>query len=198
MHLRASSFIVSLVLVACGGDKDGPSTGSDTTGTGTTGTGTTDAGTTDPTGGPLDPACSCLETDSCGAKICESVGLVCEQDYCTDDELIVDDEAALQCALEALRDRKPGALGLHITSSVTTSYGTRVYIQSGGDVILQESGGVDLCSYTGPDVLRRLKEPAYFGGCLSLATSEERFACLEDGFDEQLVECRPHSESCGF
>ncbi|MCY1060362.1 hypothetical protein [Nannocystis sp. SCPEA4] len=189
MHLRALSFAFALVLVACSGDKGDSSTDTDTD---TTGTGTTSP--TDPTEGPLDPACSCLETDSCGAQICERVGLVCEEEC--GDEPTVDDEAALQCALEALRDRKPGRLSWYNIPSVTTTYNTRVYIQADGDAIVEESGGVDLCNYTGPDVRRKLKDPAYFADCLALAGSNERFTCMEDGFGEQVVECRPLNESC--
>lgn len=187
MHLRALSFAFALVLVACSGDKGDSSTDTDTDTTGTT-------SPTDATEGPLDPACSCLETDSCGAEICKWVSLVCGEE-CFGDPT-VDDEAALQCTLEALRDRKPGRLSWSDSPSVTTSYGTRVYIQADGDAIVEESGGVDLCNYTGPDVRRKLKEPAYFADCLALATSNERFACMADGFGEQVVECRPRNESC--
>lgn len=191
MHLRTLSFAFGLILVACSGDKSDSSTDTDTTGT------DTDTGSsTDPTEGPLDPACSCLEDDSCGAEICKQVGLVCGEECFGD--ATVDDEAALQCTLEALRDRKPGRVSWHDSPSFTTTYNTRVYVQAEGDAIVEEGGGADLCSYSGPDVRRKLKEPAYFADCLTLATSNERFACMADGFGEQVVECRPRNESCGF
>jgi len=192
MHLRALSFAVGLVLVACSGD-EGESATESSTGTDTADTGTTSP--TDPTEGALDPACSCLETDSCGPEICKSVGLDCEE-TCPADQP-VDDEAALQCALEALRDRKPGRIGWYTRENFGQyAYGTDVYIQPEGDAVVTRGGGADLCSYSGPDARHSLEAPDYFAECLTLASGRERFDCMTDGLLAQLVECAPEQQSC--
>ncbi|MFY0539057.1 hypothetical protein [Nannocystis pusilla] len=109
----------------------------------------------------------------------------------------VNDEAALACALEALRDREPGKVSWFIQESLGQyAYNTTVYIQADGNALVTRSGGADLCDYSGPDTRTALKETAYFADCLALATGRERFDCLTDGLGDELLVCIPEEESC--
>ena len=88
--------------------------------------------------------------------------------------------ARLQCALEALRDRKTGGLALLVPTSGSNSCGVRVEIVSFGD----GSASVLPVSFCDSDVVRgvaarRAIQPAsYFESCLASTDVAARFACL--------------------
>lgn len=204
---------MSLMLFACGTDKDDTATAA-TEASGDDGTAATGFATEDPTeapdttansvtmppdtdGEPLAPECACLADEAtCGAELCPGVGLSCEEPSCEPDHP-VNDEAALACALEALRDRKPGKVSWFTHESLGQyAYGTSVYIQADGNAIVTRAGGADLCNYWGPDTRAALKEPAYFADCLALATGRERFDCLTDGLGDELLVCIPEEQNC--
>lgn len=167
--------------------------GSDTVDPGET-TGTTDELTT--TGGELHPACACIESGGCGGSLCSGeFGISCESE-CQGDEPI-ENEAALQCALEALRDRTPGKLGWFTSEFIGQfSSSTDAYILDDGHILLRRSGDADLCSYTGPDSAHTLADAAHFEGCLALATARERWTCLHEGVLSQVAECVPEESMC--
>ncbi|WAS95450.1 hypothetical protein [Nannocystis punicea] len=213
MHLRTLSCAMSVsFLFACGADKSDSATEASGADDGTALTGGTYDPTeapdttansvtmppdTDTTGDePLDPACACLADEAtCGAELCAGAGLNCEE-TCPDDQP-VEDEAALQCALEALRDRTPGRISWYYREFFGQwAYNTQVYIQADGNAIVTQSGGMDLCDYSGPDTRHSLEEPAYFEACLALATSRERYDCLTEGLADELVVCVPEAQSC--
>lgn len=154
----------------------------------------TDESTT--TGGELDPACQCVDAGGCSAKLCDDVGLHCEQDCPADHP--VDDEAALQCALEALRDRTPGKIGWVVATDFGQfSSSTDVFISGDGHALVRRSGDADLCSYTGPDSAHALADAAYFTGCLALASGRERWDCMLDDVLAELATCAPEESACG-
>ncbi|MCY0986809.1 hypothetical protein OV203_06735 [Nannocystis sp. ILAH1] len=205
---------MSLLLFACGTGKDATATaateasgddGTAATGIATDPTETPDTTAnsvtmppdTETTGEPLAPDCACLADEAtCGEELCPGVGLSCEEPACEPDHP-VNDEGALACALEALRDRKPGKVSWFIQESLGQyAYDTSVYIQADGNAIVTRSGGADLCSYWGPDTRNTLKETTYFADCLDLATGRERFDCLTDGLGDELLVCIPEEQNC--
>jgi hypothetical protein len=88
--------------------------------------------------------------------------------------------ARLQCALEALRDRKTGGLALLVPTNGSKTCGIRVEIVSFGD----GSASVLPVSYCDADIVRgvparRAIQPAsYFESCLASTDVEKRFECL--------------------
>src|SRR5688500_3927162 len=98
-------YFALVALVACG-----PAPGSDTdtaTDTDTTGASSGSSSTAStPVEVPEEQLCSCNGSPSCGATICEGFVVACEYEPCEPEEWwAVDDEAALECAIQALRDR---------------------------------------------------------------------------------------------
>ncbi|MBZ5708799.1 hypothetical protein [Nannocystis pusilla] len=180
-----------LALCACGPD-DGGGTDGALTGS----TGSTDTDPTETSGDPVDPACSCIAADDCGAPLCQPVGLDCDES-CLNHQSVTGEDW-LKCALEALRDRTPGRIGWY-TSTYGGQFSDRsdVYIQTSGEAVVRRSGDADLCSYTGPDSIHILAEPAHFAGCLDLVIGRERFDCMTEGLLEQRVACVLEEDHCG-
>lgn len=164
-----------------------------TTSTGTTTLDpTTDSSTTDE---PIPEACTCY--GDCGPELCPEVTSTCE-DYCGDTPEVVSDEAALQCMIEALRDRTHGRLRWG-SGQNGFQFGVRVRVQilADGTAVTRPLGYSDLCTSTGPDRHVSLKDPSYFEGCLAIADPVERFDCAVAMTEENLAMCSRAVENCG-
>lgn len=189
--------LMTLSLGACGpADKtssatDGASStsstsdgGGTTSTTGPTGTATTVSVTTG-----VVPVCECPAED-CAGTVC---GLVYMQCFgpCTPAGL--DDEVALQCTLEALRDRKPGGLEwlLSEEGGVVEQH-VDLWILDDGTAYVRRAASMDFDSSIGPDGYYALQDPAYFDACLIESDAAVRFECMRNGVGEQLQECVPY------
>jgi hypothetical protein len=183
------SIFAMFSLVACGPEPGG---GTDSAGGGSTG----DASTTDPTTGDVPPAdlCGC-DGEACGEWLCGPVGLGCEQDDC-DPKLwwAVDDEADLECTLEALRDRTPGRLQWSLTFGfdVGTAEEVSVTIRADG-TILRNVESPALCR-RGPNTHSTLKDAGYFTGCLAEPDARARFLCMKEAVLADVAECAGESD----
>jgi hypothetical protein len=122
--------------------------------------------------------------------LCPRVTLECARPvlfYPCDGEYLYD-EAALQCALEALRDGKPGVL--EIDSEDLTAYFEGTYqttftirILDAGHAILGSWGGQhDIPSADVPTA--RTLPPGHFEGCLEQPDPGPRYRCLFQGLVE--------------
>ncbi|MDC0668626.1 hypothetical protein [Nannocystis radixulma] len=174
---------------------EGPTTPTTTAETTSGGSDTADPTTT----GEFDPRCECPES-TCVEQLCENFGVSCDDDECAPGHP-VDNEDAVQCALEALRDRTPGTIRwysrvlLHDTGN-DSGHDTTVRIRPDGSVIVHVISRADRCTIYDPVTANSLPEPAYFEGCLGLATAPERFECLTAAQLDELVECAPMDMVC--
>ena len=165
----------------------GATTGSTNT-TGTTGVATIAPTTTGTTGVELPAECACGEEPGCGEPLCPpvKVSLGC------DPPEGVEDLAALQCALEALRDREPGTIAWeHRQDCGYSIHGATISILADGAAVYSPWGGEDLSWSTGPVTLGALRDPDHFTACLAEPDPLDGFACLNSVIGEALVECAP-------
>lgn len=218
--MRLSSALRSLclplpLLVACPGD-DGPSTSATTSATtsdastttqppGTEDTTVSPTGTTTTSDTETDgvlPGCECIvdevpgnpnsgpDAPTCGDSICPLVSAGCGKEFCDFGPFALDDPAALECALTALRDRTPGL--------VTWSYeeGGGFITQDGYLLIAEDETVVwrdwireDLNFNVSDAVLGQLPPPAIYEACLADPSDLARFNCLADPLETQLGLC---------
>lgn len=105
--------------------------------------------------------------------------------------------AHLQCMLEALRDRREGAVNALVAYNGSKTCGTRLEIVSFGD----GSASVLPVSYCDSDVVRgkavrrEIQPVAFFEECLASTDEEKRLQCLADAITAKAVsgevcECR--------
>jgi hypothetical protein len=92
--------------------------------------------------------------------------------------------ARLQCALEALRDRKTGGLALLVPENGSKSCGVRVEIVSFGDgtASVLDVGYCDLDVVRGTAVRSTLKPASFFDDCLASPDETTRLQCLAGAF----------------
>lgn len=138
---------------------------------------------TDPNSGPAAP--------TCGESICPLVSGGCGDESC--DGIVpfmLDDPAALECALVALRDRTPGLL----TWSYSESSG---FITQDGYLLIDEDVTVvwrdwireDLNFTVSDAVLGELPPAATYEACLADPVDVSRFNCLTEPLATQLGVC---------
>lgn len=189
--------------------ESGTSAGTGASATATSSADGTTAGTTAGCGAGCFDACQCwregderigdfAEPVVCPADVlCPLVTLACARPvlfYPCDGEYLYD-EAALQCALEALRDGQPGVL--EIQSEDLTAYFEGTYqttftirILDAGHAILGSWGGQhDVPSSEIPTA--RTLPPGHFETCLALPDPGPRYRCLFEGLVEsdELPRC---------
>lgn len=177
-----------------------PTSGSTTTDTGETGTGSSTGGVDfmcitggdDPAPNDPDP-CACILDDepgpanpwapTCGEGSCD---MVLAEQYSF--ELINPD--ALQCALVALRDRKPGLLQFDLDED--SNYGRYrgyILILDDATAIVRRWGHEDLSFWVGDAVHVKLPDPCAFEQCLAEPFDWKRFDCLAEFPYEELGVC---------
>lgn len=195
VRTAVQSIAMMIVLGASAGcpGKDEETTDSDTAGTDPTDTDTTDTATTDTattdtdTAGEL--ACSCIADDppeewpsypTCGEDLCAKIQADSPQGTtCYYKNLTVMDDAAVECALTALRDRTPGLLRWACnddTAQVDES--GYILILADGNAIRRTWGQEDLQLAASDALSGAMPDPSVFTDCLAMATSQERYECL--------------------
>jgi hypothetical protein len=207
--LRNLGPVLTLVLACCGPDGGGtegttheattggasttesqPTTGttaSETTSeamTGETSTSQATTGETMPTGtasvgstGSVVDPCECEEGEPCAAVLCEPSVWVEEGDAPADEAQLA---ANVQCALEALRDRKPGSLRWGFQSGDGTIDSYEVYQMFGdGRARYLRGGDVGDCEWLEEDAaIVALQAASVYADCLAAADLLARFACI--------------------
>lgn len=174
---------------------DEVTTGTDTTTATTTDTTTDTTGTSVCADHPVTDACCCFElagqgegytANRCPAEpMCPTIMGVCAQDFmipdCPADMLTTSSDAAIQCALEALRDGKVGRIDWQLGGAeIPGQSGELVSFALPGDGTMFRWGYdyFDLLAEVLPAVHATLQPAQYFDDCLALPTAPERFVCL--------------------
>lgn len=185
-----------------------PDTTSTTSADTTTTTTTSDGGSSNSTGGidfecltggdapgPAVPdPCACINDQqpgptqpmlpTCGEEICDM--LLGEWNG----PLEFTNPDALECALAALRDRKPGLLryDLDVEGNYAENSGY-ILILADGTAIVRRWGHEDLTFWVGHGVHVELPDPCAFAQCLVDPDDWTRFKCLDDFPYTQLTVC---------
>lgn len=162
----------------------------------------TDTDTTE-TGDPL-TGCECiLEEDHpgepttpasplCGEPLCADVAAGCGGARCGGEgrPFAIDDPAALECALTALRDRTPGIVTWS-WSELGGQYDDAGYVlvNADGTAVRRRWGWDDLDYAAGDAVLGALPPPEHFDACLAEADDVARFDCLRGALDSTREVC---------
>lgn len=109
---------------------------------------------------------------------------------------LVFDEAAMQCALETLRDRTPARLMIDGLQDYGVFSGQSLYMihivespQLTIDVVAQRTGclQVDVGAEVFEPVPYVLADPDYFTGCMQVADPRERYECMMDGLTMEVA-----------
>lgn len=163
----------------------------------------TDAGSATSGDEPLS-ACACIPDDeqanpnrpqdpsapTCGESPCPLVEGACEA--CAESPplgLTVDD-AALECALVALRDRTPGVLSWRWDEDGGWGvYEGYVLVNDDGSAVRREWSQVDLGFEASDAALGELPPPERFAACLTDPDPGARFDCLRAELDTPLEVC---------
>lgn len=212
-----------LLLLACAACSDGkPGTAEGTT-TGTT-TGTTNE-TTNENPGETTIETTALPTtggEECGlaqaadqcccfahAAGCEApTQVLCEATVACDDVMVVSEDenvdfvenpAALECALMALRDRKPGQIRViqHWGMPEVQNDWSFLYVQADGTVFANRGYALD-DPYAWEIVRRSLPPAEMFEQCLLESDSAARLECVRQaGLGEPIESCVPDCEPAG-
>ena len=157
---------------------------------------------TDTDTGP-DPiaGCECIPDDTsegspdapsdptCGEPLCPTVSLTCKG-YCSDGPVVLEDPAALECALLALRDRTPGLVewSSHENGGQYSDHGY-VLVNADGVAVRRNWGWSDLYYQTSAAILGALPPPEDFDACLAEPDDLARFQCLRGQLSTQIAVC---------
>ncbi len=189
---------LTLTLAACV-EKDDDTTG-DTDETGTTDepdpTSSTDPTSDTDTDNDMLPAeCTeCSEGAPCSMPICPLVKW-------TDEGVGPEFEEAVTCALEALRDSKPGRVD-YLSNTMGGQFATSGEILLLGDGLarLANGGVADLCvTIVDEIVVAPLHPPQHFTDCLAETDTEIRFDCVASATMAATVTCQEREQDCsGF
>ncbi len=219
---RPCALLLALLLTACAAkDKDGTDGATDTgsQSTGSPSTDTTDASATDSAtdsataSGPttsttatssdtdgVPAGCACAVPAPCSVPLCSTVAF--DQDNLDsggiDTDGDVELEAALTCALAALRDGKPGRIDwtYKVGQGQVEQYGS---FELFGDGTARRSfGGIeDLCTYLSDDVsVGPLRDAKVYDDCLTEPETLTRFACVRNAVVTVLDVCQVGELDC--
>lgn len=167
-------------------------TSTDTTlGAATTGSSSSTAAST----GDVAPELCTCDGGDCGSSptLCDPIEAHCDGPCADTSWAAVDNEAALQCVLAALRDRTPGDVAWSASTISDGPGGESVTLRilADGTALVYPSLETIFCTSTGPDTHSTLKEPGYFEGCLAQPAPEDRFLCMIPATATDLAECAP-------
>lgn len=163
----------------------------------------TDADTETDTGMPIE-GCECIEDQpvpeiantpevpaapTCGQPLCSTVSGACTT-KCFDGTFVLDDAAALTCALEALRDRTPGVVRWSFSEN-TGQFDDAGYIliRDDGRAVRRSWGWQDLSYVAGDAVLGELRPAAEYDACLAEPDDLMRFDCMRETLAAQEAVC---------
>lgn len=186
-------FTFSALLPACGkpepGDTDTAAetdaTETDAMETDATETGATETGALGSTTMGPSPACGFEDATQ---SLCAKVEVTCDPD--TGESVLVD-EVALKCALEAFRDRKPGAISVSTCAGMSSFSTLTWYLRADGTAKSTAQFQADSCSYSGSVDIIALDEPADYENCLADPDWQKQVACLGG---TTLETCEPATE----
>ncbi len=200
------------LLPGCGPDTENVTVGDDDAADATATVGDDDAA--DATAGESDthdtPDCECIAPDSetvslgsaavpsaptCGETLCATVRGSCGgmfEGYCGQVEapFVLDDSAALECALVALRDRTPGVLTWE-----WSEFGGQfeesgyVLVRGDGTAVVRHWGCGDLVYDASDATLGPLRAAEDFTACLGEPDDAVRFDCLRDALASVSNSC---------
>ncbi len=217
---RATTLLLALLLPACadkGKDTDSATDGAQTTAGSetsttdptttsasttaatttagsTTATPTTDATTTDP---PV-AGCECPAAAPCAVPLCPTVAFDGDSFDTGGNDTDSVLEAALACALGALRDGQAGHLAwtYQLNEGQIEQYGS---FELFGDGTARRSfGGIeDLCTYLSDDVgVGPLRDAKIYNDCLAEPSLETRFACVREAVPLVTDTCQVGEQDC--
>ncbi|MDC0670841.1 hypothetical protein [Nannocystis radixulma] len=165
--------------------------------------------TTAPTGGeecpldgPADQCCCFADAPNCASPTvvtCEAV-VACDDIVVTsNDQPVIQNPEALECALTALRNRTPGQIRVIYPWGEPEPDGPQewlfLYLRDDGSVFEQSGANADDV-YTSELVRRSLQPPEVFEQCLLEADPFIQLECIEKvSFGEPLETCLP---MCGI
>lgn len=221
---RRASLPLALLL-ACGrGDDVSTSAGETSTGTSTTTPGTSTStssstssasetsSTTDGEAGLVCPApfwkeaddlpdpapeCACVQGGvECEGPICPPITATCLHDsygLCVDWKY---DEAAIECALVALRDGTPGSVRWTFSSldGIRTQSGS-LYISTDRRALRRDSYTEDLDWGVSDTAVWQLQEPDFFASCLLHVDPCARLECIYSATLTTIALCEPGESS---
>jgi hypothetical protein len=196
---RACALSLALLLPACvdkGEDSDGGTTdGTDTDPQATETQPTETQGETDaPAGG-----CECAAPSPCSVSLCDTVKWSdADDDGEVDADAAAALEAALTCALEALRDDKAGRIRweTYINIGQYSEYGT-FELFGDGTARTTEGGSADLCSYLSEAVgVGPVKDAQFFSDCLADPDLKNRFECVRGAGADGAMVCDEGELNC--
>lgn len=144
------------------------------------------------TGADLPAECSCLATP-CGADLCPVIAASCPTECGVDFAV---DEAALTCALEALRDGTPGAIRWSFTPAPASGDEGVIYILADRLAIRGVSSLTQGCGTAEATVHGPLPGPAVYEACLASASQPERFDCARQALAAVGILCVPSDNAC--
>ena len=213
LGVRAAAAAIALWLAACsssdgtgGADADASATVTDDAGTDADATVTDDAGTdadatvtattttdTETSDGPV----ATIEGGSATSTASDTGGnpdpCVCDGACASSGTLCPtateSDEAAVICALEALRDRTPGSVEWSVTGEVDAADGV-IQIREDGAAIHSSTGSELECSWTDATIAGMLRPPGDYEACLADPDPSQRLNCVTfPDFGEPATEC---------
>ena len=130
--------------------------------------------------------------------LCDEIGIACPDgpDDCPAEDASVADEAALDCALEALGQGAVGLVSLRLSHSGDTGaipvYETRdLYLRGDGTAFLATESVADSPAPHGGAQLVALAETATFESCAALPGVPDRLDCLLQAVTSELDVCLP-------
>jgi hypothetical protein len=148
---------------------------------------------------PLPEGCECGDTDACGMPVCPHI--VLSDDFYDptggDTDAESDASEAIDCALQALRDRGPGNVSWELSQyNGQNEFWGRLSMFGDGTASMGTSYVEDFCYSLEATISHvALAEPAFYEECRNLPDLFERLDCLRFG-DEVIMTCVDGGEEC--
>jgi hypothetical protein len=137
---------------------------------------------------PVD-SCAWPTDPTCGEAICPPVSAACADGLCSDALFELDDPAALECALTALRDRTPGLLTWSYSEELELlTQDGYLLIHDDGTAVRRDATRQDFNVEVSDATLGELL-PETFDACLADPSDLARFDCMRGAFETQLGVC---------
>jgi len=117
---------------------------------------------------------------TCGEVLCDQVRVTeCRRGdkTCEADELTLETPAAMQCTLEALRDRTPGFITWTLDAVISVRYGY-ILINEDGSVVSRTWGFDDLAFQAQDANLGQLPPEPHYTDCLLEEDARDQLTCM--------------------
>lgn len=139
---------------------------------------------------PRPPGCECIVDEepggslpapmapTCGEFLCDRVEITGCYDYCEEGEQeAVENPEAMQCALEALRDRTPGIVTWRFNEAIRIENGY-ILINEDGSAVRRSWGPDDLLFQASAAVLGELETAEDYTDCMAVDNARDQYRCL--------------------